>query len=189
MSKIFEAVKKTEQAQRLHNSVTVETKRRIGDTRTGNTRTGDTRTGNTKTGDTRTGSARTGNTHTGNTRTVPMGRRESERRKHGRSRLGFSAKVRPSDPCKDEHFEEVVPTTNASRGGLYFATRHEGYRAKMRLFVTFPYSDSPVSVSGEYLAQVVRVDRLRDYRLGVAVQLLGTMNLATSGKDSRAPRK
>jgi hypothetical protein len=48
----------------------------------------------------------------------------------------------------------------------------------MRLFVTFPHSDAPGAVNMEYIGRVVRIDPLPRNRLGVAVQLVMSMNLA-----------
>jgi hypothetical protein len=47
----------------------------------------------------------------------------------------------------------------------------------MRLFITFPYYAKNPSGNSEYWAEVVRLDQLPGERLGVAVQLLGSMNL------------
>ncbi len=112
-----------------------------------------------------------------------------ECRRRSRSKLALPVRVRPSDPEKDEHFEEVLKTLNASRDGLYFETRCESYYERMRLFVTFPFSSSDLSISSEYIGHVVRMDRLGGGRLGVAVRLLGTMNLAPPSTAVRMQRK
>ncbi len=97
----------------------------------------------------------------------------SDRRRSRRAKVSHPVRVRPSDP-KNEHFEDVRCALNASRDGLYFATRRQSYHKEMRLFITFPYS-SAATINCEYIGQVVRVDDLGDGRLGVAVQLLTTI--------------
>ncbi len=112
-----------------------------------------------------------------------------ECRRSRRSKIGLSLRARPSDPERDEHFEEVRPTLNAARDGLYFASWRESYYEGMRVFVTFPYSSHPDAIGCEYLGHVVRVDRLADGRLGVAVQLLMTANLKPSCTPASMVRK
>ena len=97
---------------------------------------------------------------------------QQDRRHKPRSKLGLTARVRPSDPHKDDHFDDVLSSLNASQDGIYFATWREVYYEAMRLFVTYPYSTSAPSVACEYIGQIVRVDRLTDGRCGVAVQLV-----------------
>jgi hypothetical protein len=46
----------------------------------------------------------------------------------------------------------------------------------MRVFVTFPYSSPHDPMNCEYVAQVVRVDKLPNGRFGIAVNLLMTVN-------------
>jgi len=53
----------------------------------------------------------------------------------------------------------------------------------MRVFVTFPYSSPHDPMTCEYVAQVVRVDRLEDGKSGVAVHLQMSMNFNT-GRSS-----
>lgn len=108
-----------------------------------------------------------------------------ERRRGRRVKVSHPVRLRPSDPSV-KHFEEVRLTFNASCDGLYFTTRHKSYYKGMRLFVTFPYS-SVEALNCEYLGYVVRIDQLTDGRLGVAVQLLSTINLAALG--TRASRQ
>lgn len=112
-----------------------------------------------------------------------------ESRRSRRAKVGLALRARPSDPEKDDHFEEVRMTLNASRDGIYFATWSESYYHGMRLFVTFPYSSSVALADGEYVGQVMRVDRLGDGRLGVAVQLLTTINLRVSNTSASTQRK
>jgi hypothetical protein len=51
----------------------------------------------------------------------------------------------------------------------------------MRLFVTYPYSDGPGSLS-ESLGKVVRIDELGHCRRGIAVEIL--MPSYTDGKET-----
>ena len=61
----------------------------------------------------------------------------SEQRRGRRAKLARTLRVRPSEP-RDEHFEDLPLTVNASREGVYFTTRRETYYPGMRVFVTFP---------------------------------------------------
>ena len=89
-------------------------------------------------------------------------------RRSWRSQHAKPMRVRASAPGYDE---EIGTTVNASRDGLYFATLSRRYSVGMPLMVTFLYeSFHPCSL--EYPAEVVRVDRLSDGRLGIAVSLL-----------------
>ena len=99
-----------------------------------------------------------------------------ERRRSRRVKIGQPIKVRPSDP-KDDHFEELSKTRNASRTGVYFVTKRESYYPGMRLFVTAPYYSPTDPTNCEYIAQVVRVENLGDGQYGVAAQLLSTVDL------------
>jgi hypothetical protein len=92
----------------------------------------------------------------------------SERRRNRRVKLSQPARLRPTDPV---YTEEVQITLTVSRDGLYFTTALKHYHAQMRVRVTFPYHPSD-PVATEYLAEVVRVERLNDGRFGVAVRFL-----------------
>jgi hypothetical protein len=82
-------------------------------------------------------------------------------------------RVRPSDP-DNEHFEEILVTTNESKHGLYFHTNRSDYYKNMRLFVTFPFTaNDPMRC--EYLAEVVRVESLPNNRFGIAVRFIMTV--------------
>jgi hypothetical protein len=96
---------------------------------------------------------------------------EMEKRLNRRAKMSRMLRVRPSDP-NDEHFEELPVSTNVSRQGIYFHTNRPGYRKGMRLFITFPFTFAQDPMACEYLAEVVRVDKLPDARSGVAVHLL-----------------
>jgi hypothetical protein len=96
---------------------------------------------------------------------------EMEKRLSQRAKISRMLRVRPSDP-NDEHFEELPVSTNVSRQGIYFHTNRSDYYKGMRLFITFPFTFVRDPMACEYLAEVVRVDKLPAARFGVAVHLL-----------------
>jgi PilZ domain len=97
-------------------------------------------------------------------------------RRSRRVKMAKPLKVRPSE-VRDEHFEDLPTSINASKEGIYFTTRRTDYYKGMRVFVTFPYSKGYDPMNLEYVAEVVRVDQLPNNRFGVAVNLLMTMKL------------
>jgi hypothetical protein len=119
---------------------------------------------------------------------VPEGAEEQypEKRRSRRAKITRTLRVRPSEP-KDEHFEDLPVSINASREGILFRTRQATYYPGMRVFVTFPYSTPHDPMNCEYVAQVVRVDKLPNGRFGVAVSLLMTVNYSASQQKSRGP--
>lgn len=111
----------------------------------------------------------------------------AEKRRSRRAKIARTLRVRPSDP-KDEHFEDLPVSINTSREGVLFKTRRATYYPGMRVFVTFPYSSPHDPMNCEYVAQVVRVDKLPNGRFAVAVNLLMTVNYSASkpGSSGRA---
>jgi hypothetical protein len=105
----------------------------------------------------------------------PRKARGEDLRKSPRAPLARPMRVRPSEP-RDEHFEDKPISANASREGVYFTTGRTEYCKGMRLFVTYPAPSANDPISCEYLAEVVRVEKLAEQRFGVAVKLLMTMN-------------
>ena len=97
-------------------------------------------------------------------------RNRSDRRRRHRVKLPLLARLRPFDP-RHGQLEEVQTTLNFTRDGLYFPTWLEHYYLGMFVLVVFPDS-SVASVRLECLGKVVRLERLADGRLGVAVQFL-----------------
>jgi hypothetical protein len=92
---------------------------------------------------------------------------EKERRLGQRVKMSKPMLARPSDP---KYTEEVVTTINVSRYGLYFETRAEHYYLGMHLSVVFPYApEDPLNTP--VLGVVVRVDKLTEGNLGVAIRL------------------
>jgi len=99
-----------------------------------------------------------------------------ERRRKGRLKLPRVVRVRPSEPGLNE-FDEILPTLNASMDSVYFVSKNRRYKEGLRVFITYPYSDSPGSINQESLGKVVRVDELDYGRRGIAVQILMPLHL------------
>jgi PilZ domain len=107
----------------------------------------------------------------------------AKKRRSSRAKMARTLRVRPSDP-KDDHFEDLPVSINASKEGVLFRTRRTTYYPGMRVFVTFPYSSPHDPMNCEYLAKVVRVDKLPNDRFGVAVELLMTVNYSANKPGS-----
>jgi len=99
-----------------------------------------------------------------------------ERRSSRRCKITQLMRLRPSDPERD-HFDDMRGTLSVSRSGVYFQTSEAAYEIGMRLFVTLPYSQDPVSMNREYLAEVVRRDPLPTGMFGVGLKLLMEMGM------------
>jgi hypothetical protein len=107
-------------------------------------------------------------------------------RRSRRAKIAKPLRVRPSEP-RDEHFEDMPISVNASKEGIYFHTRRPNYYKGMRVFVTFPFTSAHDPMSCEYVAEVVRVEELPNARFGVALHLIMTMNFNSSSNPSRKP--
>jgi len=105
----------------------------------------------------------------------------SELRRARRAKISRQVRVRPSDP-RDDHFEDLPVSANASKHGIYFNSRRSNYYKGMRVFVTFPFTSAHDPMNCEYLAEVVRVESLPKNRFGVAVDLKMTLNMNATGK-------
>ena len=105
---------------------------------------------------------------------IMLDKPRGEKRRSRRAKMARTLRVRPSEP-RDEHFEDLTTSTNASKEGIYFTTRRSDYYPGMRAFVTFPFGSPHDPMNREYVAQVMRVDKLPNGRFGVAVQLLMTL--------------
>src|SRR5882672_7732448 len=81
----------------------------------------------------------------------------SELRRGRRAKLARPMRVRPSEP-RDDHFEDLPNSVNASKHGIYFVSKRSTYYKGMRVFVTFPYTSVHDPMNSEYLAEVVRID-------------------------------
>jgi hypothetical protein len=108
----------------------------------------------------------------------------SEARKSRRAKIVKPVRVRPSEP-RDEHFEDLPTSVNASREGIYFVSRKNNYYKGMRVFVTFPFSSPHDPMNCEYVAEVVRVEELPKGKIGVAVHLKMTMNVGANQPAGR----
>jgi hypothetical protein len=102
-------------------------------------------------------------------------KRASDNRRSRRAKIAKPVRVRPSEP-RDDHFEDLPISVNASKEGIYFVTRLHSYYPGMRVFVTFPFSSPHDPMNCEYVAQVVRVEKLPDGKAGVAVNLKLSVN-------------
>ena len=108
----------------------------------------------------------------------------SEARRSRRAKIAKPVRVRPSEP-RDDHFEDLPTSVNASREGIYFMSRRNSYYKGMRVFVTFPFSSQLDPMNCEYVAEVVRVEELPNGKFGVAVHLKMTMNVGSNQPLSR----
>src|SRR5580704_9751754 len=97
-----------------------------------------------------------------------------DKRVSRRAKIARPMRVRPSDP-KDDHFEDLPMSVNASKEGIYFTSRRKAYYKGMRVFVTFPFSSAHDPMNSEYVAEVVRVEGLPNAKFGVAVHLKMSM--------------
>jgi hypothetical protein len=104
-----------------------------------------------------------------------------ERRSHRRCKITQLMRLRPSDPER-EHFDDMRGTLSVSRSGVYFQTSESGYEIGMRLFVTLPYSQNPMSLNREFLAEVVRRDPLPTGMFGVGIKILMEMGMQRYGE-------
>src|SRR5580704_11127098 len=104
---------------------------------------------------------------------------QTERRGTRRCKITQLMRIRPSDPER-EHFEDLRGTISVSRTGVYFQTSETGYDLGMRLFVTMPFSPGAVSMSREYLAEVVRVQPLPNGLTGIGFKILMEMGTPTN---------
>ena len=106
----------------------------------------------------------------------------SELRRARRAKISKQVRVRPSEP-RDDHFEDLPVSANASKHGIYFVSRRSSYYKGMRVFVTFHYTSPHDPMNCEYLAEVVRIEKLPKDRFGVAVDLKMTLNVNSVSKS------
>jgi hypothetical protein len=93
---------------------------------------------------------------------------QDERRATPRYRVNRPVLACPFGP---EYKEEVHTISNTSRDGIYFETRSQHYRVGMPISVSAPYT-SPHRSDSPSFGKVVRIDRLADGTLGIAVHIL-----------------
>ena len=94
-----------------------------------------------------------------------------ERRQMRRAGVKMPVRLRPAD-YRDQKFEEVLATLNASRSNLYVVSSASKYYYKqMRLRITFPFDSTHDGASAsEDNAEIVRLDHMLDGRVGIALQ-------------------
>jgi hypothetical protein len=109
-----------------------------------------------------------------NSEPIMLDKPHGEKHRSRRAKMARTLRVRPSEP-RDEHFDDLTTSANASKEGIYFTTRRSDYYPGMRAFVTCPYSSPHDPMNREYVAQVMRVDKLPNGKFGVAVELLMTL--------------
>lgn len=112
----------------------------------------------------------------------------SEKRRSRRAKITRPVRVRPSEP-RDDHFEDVPISVNASKDGLYFISRAKSYYPGMRVFVTFPYSSPHDPMNCEYVGQVVRIEKIDSEKTGVAVHLQMSVNFEGTGLNRPSARR
>ena len=105
-----------------------------------------------------------------------------QKRRSRRAKIAKPLRVRPSEP-RDEHFDDLPTSVNASKDGIFFITRKSNYYKGMRVFVTFPFSSAHDPMNCEYVAEVVRVETLPNSKFGVALHFLMTVNF-NSGSNA-----
>ena len=105
----------------------------------------------------------------------------SELRRGRRAKMARPMRVRPSEP-RDDHFEDLPNSANASKHGIYFVSKRSTYYKGMRVFVTFPYTTAHDPMNSEYLAEVVRIDILPNNKFGIAVDLKMTVNMSSNSR-------
>ena len=98
----------------------------------------------------------------------------NERRSTRRCKITQLMRIRPSDPERD-NFEDLRGSMSVSRTGVYFQTSEVAYELGMRLFVTMPYTQGAMSMSHEYLAEVVRVEPMSNGMIGIGFKYLMQM--------------
>lgn len=94
-----------------------------------------------------------------------------ERRKQRRACVSLPVRLSSAN-IKDKQFDQVLETVNSCREGLYFTTASNRFYERMQLRIVFPYTSSHDAVpASESYGEVLRLDRLPDGRLGIAVML------------------
>src|SRR5712692_6624313 len=89
---------------------------------------------------------------------------EEDRRTNSRAKFLKHIRIRHVDSSQAD---EVGTMIDLSRDGLYFTAKSSHYEAGMQLRVTLPGSGS------ECTCEVVRIERLKNGRLGIGVRILG----------------
>src|SRR5262245_65016544 len=82
----------------------------------------------------------------------------SELRRARRAKISKQVRVRPSEP-RDNHFEDLPVSANASKHGIYFVSRRSNYYKGMRVFVTFQYASPHDQIYCIFLVEVVSIEQ------------------------------
>ena len=90
------------------------------------------------------------------------------RRLAHRAKVAQPVRIRPFD---SQYPEEVCTTVNVSRGGFYFTTTKVHYFVGLEVQVTRNFQPGDPT-NREEMGDVVRVERLKDGKWGVAVRVL-----------------
>lgn len=95
---------------------------------------------------------------------------EGSRERRNRRRVVVSAPVRVRS-AEDEITapDEISTTIDVSRNGFLFVSTRSDFLRGMIVAVTFPYSQSPLTVQAERPGRVVRINELGDGRHAVAI--------------------
>jgi hypothetical protein len=90
-----------------------------------------------------------------------------DRRNSTRINQSQTVRIRPAEP---QYAEEIRPTLNVTKDGLYFATSIGHYFSSMIVYVARDFS--PTSAPDQEIeGTVVRVDKLKEGRWGVGIHL------------------
>ena len=92
---------------------------------------------------------------------------QTDRRREPRNQTARPVYLQ-SAGAADAHFEEVRTMSNFSRTGFYFLTHTASYREGMQLHVIPAFG----CFNFEYVAEVVRIEKLPFGEYGIAVRLL-----------------
>jgi hypothetical protein len=90
-----------------------------------------------------------------------------DRRNSSRINQSQTVRIRPAE---SQYAQEIRPTLNVTRDGLYFATSIGHYFSGMIVFVAQDFHPA-ASANQETQGTVVRVDKLKEGRWGVGVHL------------------
>lgn len=92
-------------------------------------------------------------------------------RRFRRVERSLPIQVRPAGKSTSD-VSDVCITQNISRDGLYFKSGLPNYRQGMSLTISFLRDPGPLGPGGNHTGQIVRVDRIEEGLVGVAVRLL-----------------
>jgi hypothetical protein len=94
---------------------------------------------------------------------------QKDRRHSSRMNQSRTVRIRPAE---SQYAEEIRTTLNLSWDGFYFATSTGHYFSGMIVYVTCDFRSNDLT-NRETQGTVVRVDKLKKGRWGVAIQMAG----------------